>query len=78
MQDKYAKQQSQSLNDRSLYLHITEVVKALNGQSSRLDVLWYAPILMRKAINSANEFGDTQAAQVLTQVRDALGIKALG
>ena len=78
LQDKYAKLQSQSLSDRSLYLDITEAVKALNEQSSRLDVSWYAPILMRKAINSANGFGDIQAAQVLAQARDVLGIKALG
>ncbi len=78
MQDKYAKLQSQSLSHRSLYLDITEVVKALNGESSRLDASWYAPILMRKAINSANEFGDTHAAQVLAQAGDILGINALG
>ena len=45
--------------------------------TSRLDASWYAPILMRKAISSANEFGGTHAAQVLAQARNVLGIKVL-
>lgn len=77
LQSKYETLQHESLTHRGLYLKIQEVVKALNGEPSRLDIEWYAPGFMRDAINTANQLGDTQAAEVLAQARDFLGIKVL-
>ena len=34
-------------------------------------------MLMRNAINAANGFGDSHAAEVLEQARDFLGIRTL-
>ena len=77
LRDKYQGLQHNSLTHRGLYLKTVEVVKALNGQSSRLDTAWYAPGFIRDAINTANQLGDTQAAKTLAQARDHLGIRVL-
>ena len=53
------------------------MLKALKGEPSELDTGWLAPGYMRGAINTANGFGDTQAAEALAQARDFLGIRVL-
>ena len=77
LRDKYAKLQHNSLTHRGLYLRIEEVLKALKGQPSSLDTGWLAPSYMRGAINTVTGFGDTQAAEVLAEARDFLGIRVL-
>ena len=77
LRDKYAELQHDSLTHWGFYGRIEEVVKALNGDPSRLDTEWFAPGFMRDAINTAKEFGDTHAAAVLAQARDFFGIPVL-
>ena len=77
LHDKYAKLQHDSLTHWAFYGKIEEVLKALNGEPSTLDTDWFAPSFIRDAINTAKEFGDTHAAEVLAQARDFLGIKVL-
>ena len=77
LRDKYAKLQHNSLTHRGLYQRVEEVLKALNGERSRLDTGWLAPSYMQGAIGTANGFGDTQAAELLAEARDFLGITVL-
>ena len=77
LRDKYAKLQHDSLTHWNFYQRVEEVLKALNGERSRLDTGWLAPSYMRNAINTATGFGDTQAAELLAEARDFLGITVL-